>query len=69
MARLQQAFVSNYAASYLKADKCIIEARKIKWFRAINRLSWRVYATDKLKRLTPILTAFRGSKTEPDIKE
>jgi len=63
MARLQKAFVSNYTASYLKADKWIIETRKIKWFRAINRLSWHVYATDNLKRLSPILAAFRGSPT------
>lgn len=69
MAGLHTALVSNYAASYLKADKWIIEARKIKWFRAINRLSWHVCATDKLKRLSPILIAFRGSKTEPDMKE
>lgn len=69
MARLQKAFVSNYTASYLKADKWVIEAREIKWFRAINRLSWHVCATDKLKRLSPILIAFRGRETEPDIKE
>lgn len=69
MARLQKAFVSNYTASCLKADKWIIEARKIKWFRAINRRRGHVYATDRLKRLSPILIAFRGSKTEPDIKE
>lgn len=69
MARIETAFVSNYTAFYLKAGKWIIEARKIKWFRAINRLSWYVYATDKLKRLSPILAAFRGSKTKPYIKE
>lgn len=69
MARVETALVSNYAAFYLKADKWIIEARKIKWFRAINRLSWYVNATDKLNRLSPILAAFRGSKTKPDIKE
>lgn len=56
-------------ASHLKADKWIIEARKIKWFRVINRVSWLVCASDKLKRLSPILTAFRVSKTEPNIKE
>lgn len=69
MARLQKAFVSSYTASYLTAEKWIIQARKMKWSRAINRLSWHVCATDKLKRLSPILTAFRGSKTEPDAKE
>lgn len=69
MARLQKAVVNNYTAAYLKADKWTIEARKIKWLRAIYRLSWHVYATDKLKNSSPILPAFRGSKTEPDIKE
>lgn len=69
MAGLQKAIVSNCTASDLKADKWIVEAREIKWFGPINRLNWHVCATDKLKRLSLILTAFRGSKTEPDIKE
>lgn len=66
MAGLEKAFVSNDTASYLKAGKWIIEARKIKWFRAINRLSWHVCAIGKLKRLSPILRAFRGSRPEPE---
>lgn len=69
MAGLQKAIVSDCTASGLKADKWIIEGRKIKWFGPVNRLRWHVCATDKLKRFSPILTAFRGSKTEPDIKE
>lgn len=61
--------VSGETVSDLMADKWIMEARKIKWFKAINRVHWHAYSAEKLKRLSLILTDFRGNKTGPYTKE
>lgn len=61
--------VSGDTLSDLMADKWIMEARKIKWFKAINRLHWHAYSAEKLKRLSLILADFRENKTGAYTKE